>query len=224
MQLEREKINQPIVFWKSKLPHFFKKLQELSHPSNVHDFSNPKSWMTSEVMEAVLVLFNRKLVFEGREVIIFLGNATCHPQSMIGQFLQMKINFLPTNTTSRLQPLDAGIIQNFKVKYWKRLFKNMLASIHEDASATKVFKGVDVIVAIWWLQEAWKEVTNITIKNCFEKCNIKADNELIEVKEYDDLDFEALQNMQLSMKMSQRLSQWPMNSKFMATTGQKRKH
>ena len=143
---------------------------------------------------------------------------------MIGQFLQMKINFLPTNTTSRLQPLDAGIIQNFKVKYWKRLVKNMLASIHEDASATKVFKGADVIVAIWWLQEAWKEVTNITIKNCFEKCNIKADNELIEVKEYDDLDFEALQNMQLSMKMSQRLSQWSMNLKFMATTGQKRKH
>ena len=100
----------------------------------------------------------------------------------------------------------------------------MLASIHEDASATKIFKGVDVIAAIWWIQEAWKEVTNLTIKNCFEKCNIKGDNELIEVKEYDDLEYEALKNTQLSMKISQRLSQWSMDSKLMATMGQKRKH
>ena len=50
-------------------------------------------------------------------------------------------------------------------------------------------------------------MTNLTIKNCFEKCNIKGDNELIEVKEYDDLEYEALKNTQLSMKISQRLSQ-----------------
>ena len=74
-------------------------------------------------MEAVLARFNRKLVFENRKVILFLDNSTCHPESMIGQFLQIKINFLPQNTNSRLQPLDAGIIQNLKVKYRKRLAK-----------------------------------------------------------------------------------------------------
>ena len=87
------------------------KLQNLSRPPNVHYFSNPKSWMTSEVMEAVLARFNRKLVFEDRKVILFLDNATCHPESMIGQFSQIKIIFLPKNTTSRLQgqvPKEAG--------------------------------------------------------------------------------------------------------------------
>ena len=72
-------------------------------------------------MEVALERFNRKLVFEDRKIIIFLDNAMCHPESMIGQFLQIKIIFLPKNTTSRLQPLDAGIIQSFKVKYRKRL-------------------------------------------------------------------------------------------------------
>ena len=143
-------------------------------------------------MEAVLAPFNRKLIFEDRKVILFLDNATCHPESMIGKFSQIKIVFLPKNTTSRLQPLDAGIIRNFKVKYRKRLVKYELSRIREDTSATQIVKGVDVIMAIRWLQEAWKEVTNLTIKNYFEKCGIKGDDELIEGQEDDDLEFEAL--------------------------------
>ena len=141
-------------------------------------------------MEAALARFKRKLVFEDRKVILFLDNATCHPESMIGQFSQIKIIFLPKNTTSRLQPLDAGIIQNFKVKYQKRVVKYVLARTQEDASATQIVNGVDVPGAIWWLR-AWKEVTNLTIKNCFEKCGIKGDNELMEVEEDDGLEFEA---------------------------------
>ena len=110
--------------------------------------------MTSEVMEAALARFDRKLVFEDRKVILFLDNATCHSESMIGQFLQIKIIFLPKNTTSRLQPLETDIIQNFKVKYRRSLVKYVLARIQEDASATQIVKGVDVLVAIRWLQEA----------------------------------------------------------------------
>ena len=72
----------------------------------------------------------------------------CHLESMIAQFSQIKIIFLPENTTSRLQPLDGGIIQNFKDKYRKRLVKYVLARIQEDVSATQIFKGVDVLVAI----------------------------------------------------------------------------
>ena len=68
----------------------------------------------------------------------------------------------------------------------------MLARIQEDASSTQIVKGVDVLVAIRWIQEAWIEITNLTIKNCFGKCGIKGDNGLMEVKEDDDLEFEAL--------------------------------
>ena len=133
-------------------------------------------------MEAVLARFNRKLVFEDRKVILFLNDATCHPESMIGQFSQIKIIVLPNNETSRLRPLDAGLIQNFKVKYGKRLVKHVLGRIQEDASATQIVIGVDVLVAIWWLQEAWKKATNLIIKNCFQKCSNKGDNELMEVE------------------------------------------
>ena len=65
----------------------------------------------------------------------------------------------------------------------------MLAGIQEDAYATQIVEGADVLVAIRCLQEAWKEVTNLTIKNCFKKSSIKGENKLMEV---DDLEFEVL--------------------------------
>ena len=68
----------------------------------------------------------------------------------------------------------------------------MLGRIQEIASVTQIVKGVDVLLAIRWLQKVWKEVTNLTIKNCFEKCGIKGDSELMEVKEDDDMEFKAL--------------------------------
>ena len=142
-------------------------------------------------MEAVLARY-RKHIFEDRKVILFLDNATYYPESMIGQFSQIKIIFLSNNKTSRLQPLDASIIQNFKVKYRKRQVKYVLARIQEDVSTTQIVKVADVLAAIRWQQEAWKEVSNLTIKNYFEKCGTKGDDELMEVKEDDDLEFEAL--------------------------------
>ena len=99
--------------------------------------------------------------------------------------------FLPKNTTSGLEPLDAGIIQNFKVKYRKRLVKYALARINEYSSATQIIKDVNILMAIRWAQEAWKEVTGTTIKNCFEKCGIIKNDDLMEIEE-EDLEFEAL--------------------------------
>ena len=112
-----QKTDEPIVIWKNKLPRCLKGLRDPSKPGNVHYFSNSKSWMTSEVFETVLSKLNRKLVFENRKVILSLENATCHPESMDNKFSNIKIVFLPKNTTSTLQPLDAGIIRNFKVIY-----------------------------------------------------------------------------------------------------------
>ena len=104
--------------------------------------------MTSDVMEAVLTRFNRKLLLEQRKVVLILDNASCHPKSIIDSFSQIKIIFLPKNTTLRLQPLDAGVIQNFKVKYRKRLVKYVPARINEYSSATSIIKDVNILMAI----------------------------------------------------------------------------
>ena len=149
--------------------------------------------MTSEVREAVLTRLNQKLSNEKRKVILVLDNATCHPESFNGRFSHIKLVFVPKNTTSMLQPLDAGKIQNFKVKYPKRLIKDVLASVNEKKSASEIVKSLNVLQAIQWVQGSWKDVTNATIKNGFEKCGIvKRNEELMEVENEDDLEFAAL--------------------------------
>ena len=114
--------------WKSKKPRYFKRLSDKSRPADVHNFSNTKSSMTSDVMQAVLTRSNRQLLLEQRKVVLVLDNAMCHPKSVIDSFSQIKIIFLPKNTTSRLQPPDAGIFKNFEVKYGERLVKYVLAN------------------------------------------------------------------------------------------------
>jgi hypothetical protein len=54
----------------------------------------------------------------------------------------VKLVFLPPNTTAGTQPLDFGIIRNFKVKYHK-IFLEFLLS-HEDVTAlTNAIKKVN---------------------------------------------------------------------------------
>ena len=111
---------------------------------------------------------------------------------MVDWFSQKKIIFLLNNTASRLQPLDAGIFQNFKVKYGKMLVKYVFARINENSSTTRIIKAVNILMDIQWAQEAWKEVTGTTMKNYSEKCGVvKSNDNLMEVEE-DDLEFEVL--------------------------------
>ena len=51
----------------------------------------------------------------GRHVVVILDNASSHDDT--NNYSNTKFLFLPPNTTAKYQPLDAGIIQNFKALY-----------------------------------------------------------------------------------------------------------
>ena len=71
--------------------------------------------MVSEIMDSVLTKINRKMAVAKGNILLFMDNAPCHPENFVVSYSSMKVVFLPKNTTSRLQSLDAGIIRNFKV-------------------------------------------------------------------------------------------------------------
>ncbi|XP_064465488.1 tigger transposable element-derived protein 6-like [Ornithodoros turicata] len=109
---------QPVVTGKSKRPRCFGMTFD---PAVYCDYySNRKAWMTTAIFQTVLKKLDRDMRLQGRRVILVIDNATCH--SGIGlELSNVELCFLPKNTTSHLQPLDAGIIKAFKAAYHRDL-------------------------------------------------------------------------------------------------------
>lgn len=164
----------PIIIGKSASPRCFKGLRDKATPHGLPYFSNKKAWMNMDIMDAILIKLNRRMVRERRNIILLMDNVSSHSPDLKEKFSNIKVVFLPVNTTSRLQPLDAGIIKNFKVHYRRLLVKHTLAKINDASgevmNASSICKSVNVLLAIRWIKEAWEAVTANTIQNCFRRC------------------------------------------------------
>ena len=127
--------------------------------------------MTTEIVKEVLSMLDEKMIAEGRKILLFLDNAPSHLNILQESLKNIKLEFLPKNTTSRLHPSDANIIENFKHKYRNLLIRYILGRIDTgNWSASKVIKDVAILKAIEWIQTSWAEVIENTIKNYTEKC------------------------------------------------------
>ena len=138
---------EPFVIWRSLNQMCFKDWPG-KRPMHVKYFSNPKSWMNSEIMK--LDKRNRKMRNQGRHIILFLDNTGYHLSDVKDSYSDIKTVFLPPNTTSRLQPLDAGIIKNFKVRYRKLMQKFVVSHVNSRSTAAEIVSTVDVLQAIRW--------------------------------------------------------------------------
>ena len=128
--------------------------------------------MTSEIFESILSTWNQHLRAKSRFVLLLVDNAACHPREFQGKFSQIKIVYMPPNTTSELQPLDLGIIQNLKTKYRTFFLRYVLAKIEDCTNVTEVANSIDVLTAIRWISKAWDEVKQETVIKCFRKAGI----------------------------------------------------
>ena len=128
--------------------------------------------MSGEIMDCDLNKLNRQLKCANRCVLLLMYNAGCHPPELKDSYSNIKIFFLPANTTYKLQPLDLGIMKNFKVHYRKLVLWYIVAKIDQHSLTSDVTNNVNILQAIWWIAEAWKWVTSKTIKKCFRKAGV----------------------------------------------------
>lgn len=106
-----------------------------------------------------------------RKVLLLIDNATSHGH--VKELSNVKIQYLVPNTTSKLQPLDAGIIAAFKVRYRSLFIKELVRKIDESHNNINVPRGkIDLITAVRFVAKSWDEISSETIKNCWNHTQI----------------------------------------------------
>ncbi len=133
--------------------------------------STKKAWMTGQVWVKMLNKWDMELRLQSRHILLLIDNAPSHPE-VVG-LTNIKVVYLPKNTTSLIQPCDAGIIHNLKAYYQMELRDRILASL-EAAGAEKgrsedFVKKVSILDAIHMVARAWRSVKATTVANCFQK-------------------------------------------------------
>ena len=80
--------------------------------------NNAKAWMLITIFQEWLREFDRQIAQKhgGQRVLLLLDNCTSHKVENLA-LPHVEIHFLPPNTTSKIQPIDAGIIISFKKHY-----------------------------------------------------------------------------------------------------------
>ena len=173
----------PLVIGKSQKPRCFKHVDVDKLP--VDYYANKMAWMNSTLFADYLKSVDKIMRRKNRQIILFLDNAPCHPQGVT--LTNTKLAFFPANTTSRLQPLDQGIIKSFKSHYRKELLTTLLAKMDTCESSSELSKQINVLDAIKWSHKAWSAVSAETITNCFRKAGFTDGSSGSATGELDDI-------------------------------------
>ncbi|GET64012.1 CENP-B homolog protein 2-like [Rhizophagus irregularis DAOM 181602=DAOM 197198] len=87
------------------------------------------------------------------------NNARCHESENINSLSNVKVHFLPPNTTSFLQPLDQGIIYSLKAQYRKLLCQNRIQAYDFYEEGDPIPPPIDIFDSINLIADAWKKVS-----------------------------------------------------------------
>ncbi|XP_064083042.1 tigger transposable element-derived protein 1-like [Macrobrachium nipponense] len=83
----------------------------------------------------------------------------------------VKVVYLPPYTTSLIQPMDQGVIANFKAYYLRRTICSALRAIEGNKELTlkQFWKGYNIANAVRNIASAWYEVKTTTLKGAWKK-------------------------------------------------------
>ena len=132
--------------------------------------------MQSELLIDWLTAVNNNMKKKNSRILFIMDNCSAHPDV---QMSNIKLVFLPPNTTSKLQPCDAGVIQAVKMNYRKKLLRHILIKMDECSTSSEIAKTVTILDAIIWIKTVWDTLQASTIQKCFGKCGFTVNTESI---------------------------------------------
>ncbi|XP_002166090.2 tigger transposable element-derived protein 4-like [Hydra vulgaris] len=135
------------VLGKSKSPRCFKGIKQL--PCRYRNQN--KSWMDSVLFKEWIREMDTKFTKEKKKIAFIIDNCPAHPT--VDNLKSIKPIFLPQNTTSKLQPMDQGVIRSLKVYYRSLALQRLVVEIDKKKDLP-VFSILD---AMKMLHLAWQK-------------------------------------------------------------------
>ena len=91
---------------------------------------------------------------------MLLDNALGHPIHLNEFHPNVKVVYLPPNTTSQLQPMDQGVIASFKAYYLRSTFTMAFKATERDPQLTlkDFWKSYNIRNAVQNIADSWQEV------------------------------------------------------------------
>ncbi|GFR58451.1 tigger transposable element-derived protein [Elysia marginata] len=123
------------------------------------------------------------MVTQKRKIAMVVDNCPAHPK--FEDLKAIELIFLPPNTTSILQPCDQGFIKSFKQIYRKLMVRSYLLHVEEQIKGRRKDKvySVNVLDAFYRIKEAWPNVKQQCIANCYRHAGFVEEPEEIETLE-----------------------------------------
>lgn len=167
-------MTKPLAIHKSLNPRAFKNANKENFP--VFWRANKKAWMTGQlfrewfndmfVPEVESYLKKKNLSFK---VLLLVDNVSSHPDDL--HHPNVKLVFLPPNTTSLIQPMDQGIISTFKAINLRFTFEWLLDELDSDNNITvpEIWKKYTMLNCLDFIRRSLQTITQKTLAGCWKK-------------------------------------------------------
>ena len=139
-----------------------------------------KPWMDSEIFSDNVRKLDTKFDAEGRKIVLIIDNCPAHPN--VDHLKAIQLVFLPSNTTSKTQPMDQGVIRALKAFYRTNVVRRQIKYVNEGKTTPKI----NILQAMRMLVKSWDAISINTVKNCFRKAGISQETQVASINEEDD--------------------------------------
>jgi hypothetical protein len=174
-------------------PHSFNK--QTGEKLGFFYLHNKKAWMTGVFFETYLRRFNSYISrTKHKKVLLLIDNALSHVYSHLN-LPYVEVLPLPPNTTSKLQPLDAGMISSFKRHYRRR---QLVSAVDRcDKGHPNPYK-VEQLEAMRWIKAAWNSIDQSVFVNCWRHTTLLTNPEDCHTVPLTFLDDTAVSNSEIT--------------------------
>ncbi|XP_011310805.1 tigger transposable element-derived protein 2-like [Fopius arisanus] len=102
-----------------------------------------------------------------RKAILFMDNCSAYPNGL--RVNEFRVEFLPPNLTTLIQPIDQGCLHDIKTLYKVKLMTFMVEKLKKGDTVLEALKSLTTREVLFWLDEAWSTITPSTIINRWKK-------------------------------------------------------